>query len=124
MNERTLETGGEVLRVGSMVIVFDGNSQRERAVTQIGTKRIHVESIGRGAPIPFDRETRRGLQAGYSVYFRTRTEVTAYARHDAAKARLRDLGMDPIFLRGSDPTRYSVEVLEQVIGILEASSPK
>lgn len=124
MNERTLETGGETLRVGSMVIVFDGNKQKERAVTQIGTKRIHIDSPGRGGAIPFDKETRQSVQAGYTFYFRTHTEVAGYARQDAAKARLRELGMDPTFLKGPDFSRYDVEVLEQVIEILEANSPK
>lgn len=124
MNERTLETGGEVLHVGSMVVVFDGNSQKERAVTQIGTKRIHIESVGRGAPIPFDKETRQGSQSGYALYFRTRTEVAAYARRDAVKARLRSLGMDLHFQGRTDSDRYAVEVLEEVAGILEANAPK
>lgn len=124
MNERILETGGETLRVGSTVIIFDGNSQKERAVTQIGTKRIHIDSPGSGGPVPFDKETRQAVQAGYAFYFRTHTEVAAYARQDATKARLRGLGMDPIFLRGPDFDRYSFDVLEQVIELLEANSPK
>lgn len=124
MTERTFEIGGEVLRVGSTVIVFDGNRHREKAVTAIGTSRIHIESLGVGKPVPYDKKTRRSLQGAYGSYFRTKTEVAATQRRDLVRARLRDLGLEVRVAGNRDFSEpYSTELLEEVAGMLQAALP-
>lgn len=121
---RTFESGGETLAVGSTVIIFDGNSQKERAITQVGTKRVHIESERGQQATPYSLETRTNLQGQYTSYFRTKTEVAEYARRDIIRNRLQGLGVDFTvqFLNGG--RKYSAEALERVIGILEADTPK
>ncbi|AXH66295.1 hypothetical protein SEA_SATIS_134 [Streptomyces phage Satis] len=121
MKERTFETGGEVLHVGDTVIVFDGNSQREREVTEIGTKRIHIEAVYGGNPVPYSKENRRNLQGNYTSYFRTKTEVAERQRRDLVKSKLRDLGIEARMTGPHDDLdRYPVEMLEEIAGMLEA----
>lgn len=123
--ERTFETGGEVLRVGSIVVVFDGNSQKELAVTEIGTRRIFIESPY-GKPIPYSQTDRKSQQGAYGSYFRTRTEVAQEQERTLAKSRLRDLGIEARVIGfGEDGlARYSTETLGRVADLLEAESLK
>jgi hypothetical protein len=122
----SFETGGEVLTVGSKVVVFDGNSQRELAVTSIGTKRIFIESAYGFKPVPFSKEDRTAQQGAYHQYFRTLTEVTLEQERAFVKSRLRDLGIEARISGhgkdGLDP--YSVDTLREVAGILEAAKLK
>lgn len=124
MSERTFETGGETLRVGSTVVVFDGNSQKRRQVTEIGTKRIFIESTGSGyKPIPYSKEDRKSQQGVYSSYFKTETEVAAELHRELTRSRLRDLGIEArLGAPGNDGfSRYSTETLEQVAILLEVT---
>ncbi|QJD53706.1 hypothetical protein SEA_KELA_135 [Streptomyces phage Kela] len=119
--ERTFETGGEVLRVGSKVVVFDGNSQRELAITDIGTKRVFIESPYGFKPVPYGKEDRSSQQGAYHSYFRTKTEVAQEQVRAMTKARLRDLGIEA---RMAGPGKdglspYSTETLRDVIAVLE-----
>ena len=126
MVERTFETGGEVLRVGSKVAVFDGNSQRELAITEIGTKRIFIESAYGFKPVPFSKEDRTAQQGAYHQYFKTLTEVSLEQERASVKSRLRDLGIEArIAGHGKDGLEpYSVDTLREVAGILEAAKLK
>lgn len=123
--ERTFETGGEVLRIGSIVVVFDGNSQKELSVTEIGTKRIFIESPY-GKPIPYSQEDRKSQQGAYGSYFRTRTEVSQEQERILAKSRLRDLGVEArVAGYGEDGLApYSTETLNRVADLLEAEIVK
>jgi hypothetical protein len=124
MQERTFETGGEVLKVGSVVVVFDGNRHREREVTSIGTSRIHIESTGTGKPIPYDKETRHSLQGQYGSIFKTKTELAEQQRRDLVKVELRDLGFEPRVTGIRDwLAPYSTEFLEELAGLLRAKNP-
>lgn len=120
MAERTFETGGEVLEVGSTVVVFDGNSQKEVAVTEIGTKRIFLDSPWGFRPIPYSRETRVSLQGAYHSYFRTKTEVAEEQRRAVLKAQLKDLGLMPTIAGGGKDGLhpYGTSVLEQLVEYL------
>lgn len=122
LTERTFETGGEILRVGSTVIVFDGNSQKKLLITSIGTKRVFIESPY-GKPIPYGIADRKSQQGAYLSTFKTETEVAAELRRQVAKSRLRDLGVEARM--GKPPedglSPYSTETLEQVAAILAAS---
>jgi hypothetical protein len=125
MAERTFEVGGEILHVGDTVIVFDGNTRSERAITGIGTKRIFIESMHGYGPVPYSKETREDLQTAYIGYFRTKTEVAEMQRRDVVKSKLRDLGVEVNFISRRDGLeRYSAETLEKIAGILEAESFK
>lgn len=119
----SFETGGEVLTVGSKVVVFDGNSQRELAVTSIGTKRIFIESGYGFRPVPYSKETRQAQQGQYTQYFRTLTEVADHRIRASVKSRLRDLGIEARVVGhgkdGLDP--YSTETLRQVVELLDRS---
>lgn len=121
MTERTFETGGEILRVGDTVIVSDGNSQKELAITSIGTSRIFIESGWGYKPVPYSKQTRQSQQGGYGSVFRTKTEVAAAQRRELARARLRDLGVEarlgPPGNDGLSP--YSTEALERFADLLE-----
>lgn len=123
MSERTFEVGGEILRVGSTVVVLDGNSQRRRKVTEIGTKRIFIESATSHKPVPYSKTDRKSQQGAYPSYFRTETEIASEHRRDLAKSRLRDLGVEarlgPPQRDGLSP--YSTETLEEVAALLEAA---
>jgi hypothetical protein len=121
MTERTFETGGEVLRVGDTVVVSDGNSQKELAITSIGTTRIFIESGWGYKPVPYSKETRQSQQGAYGSVFRTKTEAAAAQRRELARARLRDLGMEArLGPPGKDGfSRYSTEALERVAVLLE-----
>lgn len=117
----SFETGGEVLTVGSMVVLFDGNRQKECAITAIGPKRVTIESPYGHKPIPFSRETRQALQGGYTLYFRTKTELAAEQRRTLAKSRLRDLGVEA---RLAGPGKdgldgYSTDTLIRIAEMLE-----
>lgn len=120
---RTFETGGEVLRVGSTVIAFDGNMHREVAVTDIGTKRIHLESLGRGKPVPYDKDTRRSLQGAYASVFRTKTEMADQQRRDLLRAKLRDLGFE-VRVSGTRDwlAPYTTDFLENLVEIIHANN--
>lgn len=126
MAERTFETGGEVLRVGSKVVVFDGNSQRELEITEIGTKRIFIESGYGFKPVPYSKVDRRTQQGAYASYFKTLTEVAEEQRHALAKSRLRDLGVEGRIIghgrTGFD--QYSVDTLNEVAELLETAKLK
>jgi hypothetical protein len=125
VRERTFETGGEVLRVGDAVIVFDGNTQRERAITEIGTKRIKIESMHGARPVPYSKETRHDLQTAFSGYFKTKTEVAEQQRRDLVKSKLRDLGIEARMTgHHTDLDRYPVDLLEKIAGMLEAHRMK
>jgi len=108
--ERTFETGGEVLRVGSKVVVFDGNSQRELAITDIGTKRVFIESPYGFKPVPYSKEDRSSQQGAYSSYFRTKTEVAQEQVRAMVKARLRDLGIEARMVDSSDPASFATAI--------------
>jgi len=122
---RSFETGGEVLTVGSTVILFDGNSQKECPITEIGTKRVFIGSPYGFKPVPFSRETRHALQGAYTLYFKTKTEVAEERRRTLAKARLRDLGIEARLVgHGKDGLEpYSVDTLNEVADLLEARHP-
>ncbi|WGV35835.1 hypothetical protein SEA_FRANKENWEENIE_146 [Streptomyces phage Frankenweenie] len=119
----SFETGGEVLTVGSKVVVFDGNSQRELAITSIGTKRIFIESAYGFKPVPFSKEDRSAQQGAYHQYFKTLTEVANEQIRASVKSRLRDLGIEArIVGHGKDGLdRYSTETLRQVAELLDRS---
>lgn len=123
---KSFETGGEVLVVGSKVVVFDGNSQRELAVTDIGTKRIFIESAHGFRPIPYSKEDRTAQQGAYHQYFRTLTEVALEQERASVKSRLRDLGIEArVAGHGKDGlAAYSVDTLREVAGVLEAAKLK
>jgi hypothetical protein len=122
----SFETGGEVLTVGSKVVVFDGNSQRALAVTSIGTKRIFIESAHGFKPVPFSKEDRTAQQGAYHQYFRTLTEVALEQERAVVKSRLRDLGIEArIAGHGKDGLEaYSVDTLREVVGVLEVAKLK
>lgn len=123
MGERTFETGGEVLRVGSTVVVFDGNSMKRLKVTEIGTKRIFIESATSHRPVPYSKEDRKSQQGAYGYYFKTETEVAAIQRRELTRSRLRDLGIEArLGAPGHDGfSAYSTETLERVAALLEAT---
>lgn len=121
MADRTFEVGGEVLSAGDTVIVFDGNSQREKKILSIGTKRIQIAGDF-GNPVPYSLEDRRNCEKrGYSSYFRTRTEVEELKVRSALKATLLNLGVH--FLVGVSQTDslspYPNSVLEQMVTLLQ-----
>lgn len=124
MTERTFEVGGEVLRVGDTVIVADGNSQKELAITSIGTSRIFIESGWGHKPVPYSKKTRQSQQGSYGSVFRTKTEVAATQRRELARSRLRDLGVEarlgPPGRDGFSP--YPTDVLERMVELLEKES--
>lgn len=123
MNERTFETGGEVLKAGSTVVVFDGNKTRRLKVTEIGTKRIFIESATSHRPVPYSKEDRKSQQGLYGSYFRTETEVAVMQRRELVRSRLRDLGVEAkVGAPGHDGfSVYTTETLEQVAVLLEES---
>lgn len=120
MTERTYETGGEVLRIGSTVVVFDGNTVRRLKVTEIGTKRIFIESATSHRPVPYSKEDRKSQQGAYVSYFRTETEVAADQRRAVLKSKLRDLGIEARMKGGGEDglSIYSNLVLEQLVEYL------
>lgn len=120
MRERTVEIGGEILGVGSVVVVFDGNSQKRRKIVSVGTKRIHVEGFGVN-PTPFSLEDRKSRDGAYVNWFKTETEVAAELRHALVKSRLRDLGIQAMVGGfGTDSLdAYPDDVLEGVVALLE-----
>lgn len=126
MSERTFETGGEILRVGSTVVVFDGNTQRRLKVTEIGTKRIFIESATSHRPVPYSKEDRKSQQGVYGSYFRTETEVAADQRRAALKSRLRDLGVEARMKSGPEDglSIYPNDVLEHVAEYLSDQAEK
>lgn len=123
MSERTFETGGEVLRVGSTVVVFDGNSVKRLKVTEIGTKRIFIESATSHRPVPYSKEDRKSQQGAYGYYFKTETEVAAIQRRELVRSRLRDLGIEArLGAPGCDGfSVYTTETLEQMAALLETT---
>jgi hypothetical protein len=123
MSERTFETGGEILRVGSTVVVFDGNKVRRLKVTEIGTKRVFIESATGNRPVPYSKEDRKSQQGAYGYYFKTETEVAAIQRRELTRSRLRDLGIEArLGAPGHDGfSVYTTETLEQVAVLLEGA---
>jgi hypothetical protein len=117
------ETGGEILTVGSTVIVFDGNTKRELAITSIGPKRVFIESAYGHRPVPYSKETRVSQQGAYHSYFRTKTEVAEEQRRNVAKARLRDLGIEARLAGGGQDglSPYPTDLLIQIADLLEDS---
>lgn len=126
MTERTFETGGEVLHVGDTVIVFDGNSQKECPVTEIGTKRIFIDSPYGFKPVPYSKETRVVLQGAYHSYFKTKTEVADDQRRAVLKAQLKDLGLMPTIAGGGNDglSVYPTIVLEQLVEYMTDQAEK
>lgn len=119
VQEQTYETGGEVLRVGDTVIVFDENRHRELKITSIGRKRVHIESLNGYRPVPYDKETRKSQQGAYGSYFRTKTEVAEQQHRALLKSQLRDLGIEArIKGNGDGLDPYSNAVLEQLVEYL------
>lgn len=117
--ERVIEVGGETLKAGDTVIVYNGRSSREAPITRIGTRRIFLKVHGREAP--FSIESRKDCvnTAGYTPYFRTRTEEAAGLKRQTLMTRLNELGLGA---HSSDDwllSRYPDGVLEKMISILE-----
>lgn len=115
--ERTVEVGGEILRVGDRVVVYTGRERQDREIAKIGTKLIYLIQYGREEP--FDIATRRRTAAsGYVPQFRTRTEAAAMDRRRDLLLQLRGLGLQPVEGPLSDLTGYPDRALEEVIGVL------
>ncbi len=120
MAERTFETGGEILKVGDLVVVVDQNGSAERRVVKIGTQRLHVEN-GPRRSTEYSLETRRILGSKYSGSFRTLTENAALRRRSALLGRLKELGLEGRQY-GNGLKSYSSETLERIIGLLESDT--
>lgn len=119
MAQRTVEIGGETLGPGSVVIVFDGNSQKERVVASVGTRRIQLECGGKN-PVPYSLDDRKNRDGAYVSWFKTKTEVAQIVRRNHLVSRLRDLGAEARVLgakTGFDP--YPNEVLQAVADLLQ-----
>lgn len=124
MTGRTFETGGEVLSAGDTVIVFDGNSQKERKIILVGTQRVQIEGFT-GNSVPYNIENRRSQSGGYRSYFRTKTEVAEMNRRSSLRGELRELGIE-CRVGGSGPdgfSPYSNETLEQMVRLLQEANP-
>lgn len=121
MKEREFEIGGEILRPGSKVVVYDGREYDDCTVTRIGTRRIYIDVRGRESAFSMADRADTEKSYGYTRYFRTKTEVAATKRREALIARIFDLGLQPTRIDGKGSLRfYSDETLEGVIALLEA----
>lgn len=114
--ERTVEIGGEILKVGGTVKVYTGRSSLDAEILRIGTKRIYLKLHGRETP--FSLETRKDCENdyGYAPYFRTHTEVKQRLKRNTLLTELRDLGIQDA--SGNDLEDYPDEALEEIIAVL------
>lgn len=119
---KSIELGGEILTVGSTVIVYGGGrrgvGKEELPITKIGTKYIHIKRHGSDAP--FDVETRRDAKNtnGYVGHFKTHTEVARIEKRRDLIRRLHDLGLQPTQGSSAALDQYDDATLEEVIAIL------
>lgn len=122
MAERSIEIGGEVLKVGDTVVIRGlgrrGDVSDEALITKIGTKYIHLRSNGRETQ--FSIETRQDAvnTRGVPASFRTRTEVAQIEKRQSLVLRLYELGFQPTDKFRNAFGRYDDEVLERVIAVL------
>lgn len=124
MKDREFKVGGEVLRPGSKVVVYDGREYDDCEVTRIGTRRIYIEVRGRESAFSMTDRVDTEKNYGYTRYFRTKTEVAAVRKRESLLGRIFDLGLMPTRSDGLGSMRgYPDEALEGVIAVLEAHKP-
>jgi hypothetical protein len=126
VKERGVVVGGEVLKVGSTVVVLDGRRSNICEIKKVGRSRLYVRWNGRDQP--FSVETRQlcsGGTVGIPPHFQTHTErKDADERHELTD-RLRSLGFTAGgggILRGT-LSAYPIEVLKELIAVLEKYQP-
>lgn len=125
VKEREIEVGGEILRTGSKVVVYDGREYDDCGVTRIGTRRIYIEVRGRESAFSIESRVDTEKNYGYTRYFRTKTEVAAVKKRERLIGRLFDLGLQPTRVDGKGSLRhYPDEALEQIIAVLDAHKPE
>src|SRR5688572_8622666 len=114
--ERTVEVGGEILKVGGTVKVYTARAPRDAEILRIGTKRIYLKLNGRETP--FSLETRKDCEndRGSAPYFRTHTEVARSLKRNTLLMELRDLGIQGT--QGASPKGYPDEALEEMVAVL------
>lgn len=119
MAERTVEVGGEVLKVGDTVIVREWRGSEEREIVRIGVKNLYLKKHGNEEEA-FNIATRKSLtnRTGTGAAFRTRTEVARMEKRDGLILRLHELGLQPVEGSRKPLDRYDDEALERVIAVL------
>lgn len=119
MKDRTVELGGETLRAGKTVVVYERGTSEAREIARIGTANVHLKRGSREEAFRIKDRHKVEPSNGTGSFFRTHTEVARTEKRQALIARLRELGLRSTDSFGSEALeRYPDGVLEKVIAVL------